>query len=172
MSQPAPVAASTRAAPAFSSVCQHTCSPSPAIDLYFLFISDSSASHKLAFHSIMQLLGNECDRCCGLALGTPFSLELRLVRALKRRLLALCRPHSPPRNRTEQHCSNHSERKPQPLREWAVNLCLAKDSGADAATERDTKTSFVKSKRQWQHGEMWDQGCSPDVTLNRESCVE
>lgn len=55
-----------------------------------------------------------------------------------------------------------------------MNLCLAQDSGADAAGERDTKTSFVKSKRRWQRGEMWDRrGCtihrSPGVTLTEKA---
>lgn len=44
--------------------------------------------------------------------------------------------------------------KPQAVHEWAVNLCLAGENGADMAHEPDTKTSFVESETS---------GCSPDV---------
>ena len=64
--------------------------------------------------------------------------------------LSFCSSHSSPQS-TEQSSTVVmplccSSRKPQPVREWAVNLCLAEDSGADMADERDTKTSFVESK--------------------------
>lgn len=39
-----------------------------------------------------------------------------------------------------------SSRKPQPVHDSTLNLCLAEDTGADMADEQGTKTSFVESQ--------------------------
>lgn len=57
-----------------------------------------------------------------------------------------------------------SRRKPQPVREWAMNLCLAEDGGADTAGEPDAKTSFAESKTSVRRGNDCSQSWS---TLHR-----